>query len=236
MKLIKTALCATVASLAVAGAANAQEFSFNVGAATDYVFRGLDQTGPLTEGEVFGGVDLTAGAFYAGTWVSNVGSSVDNAMEYDFYAGYKPALGPLALDLGVVFYGYTESDSAAINSDWNTVEWKLAGSIPAGPATLGAAVYYSNDVASTDESSLYYEVNAAFTLESGPTISAAYGVFASDFPGVGAPDSYNTWNIGVTVPVTEKFSIDARYIGADDDAAAFGSDFDGVVGTLKATF
>jgi len=235
MKLIKTALCATVASMAMAGAANAQEFSFNVGAATDYVFRGLDQTGS-SEGELFGGVDLAADAFYAGTWFSNVGESGDRALEYDFYAGYKPSLGPVALDLGVIYYGYTESDSGAINSDWNTIEWKAAASVPAGPATLGAALYYSNDVASTDESSLYTEVNVAFTLESGPTISAAYGVFSSDWPGAGLPDSYGTWNIGVTFPFAEKFSFDARYIGADDDAVAFGADFDGVVGTLKAAF
>ena len=61
MKHFKLALAATAASMAMAGAAHADTtWAFNVGGASDYVFRGIDQTydfsGSGDSGfEVFGG-------------------------------------------------------------------------------------------------------------------------------------------------------------------------------------
>src|SRR6185437_12234796 len=45
--------------------------SANVGLTTDYVFRGISQSGE--EPAIQGGVDFTCGRFYAGVW----GSSID---------------------------------------------------------------------------------------------------------------------------------------------------------------
>ncbi|MEQ1490049.1 MAG: TorF family putative porin, partial [Terricaulis sp.] len=75
-----------------AGSAPAQadtDPSFNVGLATDYLFRGIDQTGYYDEGQAFGGIDATSGSFYAGAWVSNTGASPAQFIEYDLYAGWK---------------------------------------------------------------------------------------------------------------------------------------------------
>ena len=58
MKLFKTTLCAAVATLAMTGAASAADYSFNVGVANDYIFRGLDQTFD-TEGQLFGGLVMS---------------------------------------------------------------------------------------------------------------------------------------------------------------------------------
>ncbi len=237
MKMLKAALCGAVASIAMAGAAQAQEFTFNIGAASDYVFRGLDQTFDA-EGQIFGGVDVTADKFYAGAWLSNTGPDGDGAVEYDLYAGFKPELGGATLDLGLIYYAYTDNDSGSVSSDLNALEFKAALSVPAGPFTLGGALYYSPENGGFgDESTTYIEANAAYTFENGPTISAAIGNFSAD---VVAPiDSYTTWNIGATFPVGEKFSIDARYHGSDDDAeTAFGPDLadDFFVITGKFTF
>ncbi|MDZ4317828.1 MAG: TorF family putative porin, partial [Phenylobacterium sp.] len=73
MKTLKLTLLAAAATLAMGGAAAAQEspVSFNLGVASDYVYRGVSQTdeGP----QVFGGVDLAIGEMgYAGIWASNV--------------------------------------------------------------------------------------------------------------------------------------------------------------------
>ena len=43
--------------------------------------------------------------------------------------------GPVTLDLGVIYYGYVDQPSGSHEDYW---EFKAAGSIPAGPATLGA--------------------------------------------------------------------------------------------------
>ncbi|MBU3750980.1 MAG: hypothetical protein FGM52_11110, partial [Mycobacterium sp.] len=103
MKSFKLAAFAATAALALGTAAQAQdkpEFSFNVGAASDYVFRGFSQTdsGP----QVYGGADMSIGIFYAGTWLSNVDFGDSTDMEYDLYAGFKPTVGPVSLDVGIV--------------------------------------------------------------------------------------------------------------------------------------
>ena len=147
MKTLTTALLAAAATAAMSGAAFAQDdspldLSFNVGAATDYVWRGVSQTdGP----QISGGVDATVGGLvYAGTWISNVdfGTGNDTDFELDFYAGITPQLGPVSLDLGIMYYGYINAPSG---SDQDFVEFKLTGTVPVGPATLGAGVYWSDD-------------------------------------------------------------------------------------------
>jgi uncharacterized protein (TIGR02001 family) len=243
MKLFKVSLCAAVAvaTLGMASAASA-EVTFNAGVATDYVFRGIKQTvGDCcaeTSPEVFGGVDWSGGPnLYAGAWISNTGSSSSNGIETDFYAGWKPKAGPVTFDLGAIYYTYNNSNDGFVTDDLDTLEWKAAASMAAGPATVGAAVYYSSDWISTDEASWYYELNGSIPVKTDVLLSGAVGHFQSD--ALGGPDSYTTWNVGVTLPVTEKISIDARYIGTDNDATTLFGDFAAdnmFVGTIKATF
>ena len=63
-------LALIAASTAIALPAVAQDtgpqWSFNVAAASDYVFRGVSQT--EEDPAISGGVDVTVGSFYAGTW------------------------------------------------------------------------------------------------------------------------------------------------------------------------
>ncbi len=240
-KIIGTALAAGAAMLGSTAAiapANA-EVAFNVGLATDYVFRGIDQTTDYSEGQAFGGVDATfAEQFYVGAWVSNTGSHDTQFVEYDLYGGWKPTLGPVALDLGFIYYGYTDSDfTVADESDLNTYELKAAGSIPVGAVTLGAQLYWTPDFAgdadSLDNDGWYYEANAAYTFANKATLSGAIGAVDVDDYVV---DNYTTWNVGVTYPILDNLSIDGRYIGTDDDADTFGSNGDTLVATLKATF
>ena len=217
MKALKIALLAATASVAMGGAALAQDdagpsLSFNVGAATDYVFRGVSQTDE--EAQVFGGADLSYGMFYAGVWASNVDFGDDTDAEIDGYIGVKPTVGPVALDLAAIYYGYVNEPSDADLAYW---EFKAAGSIAAGPATFGAAVFYSPDFtgSATDEG-WYYELNGSVPIHEKITLSAAVG--HQDVKGAdGAGDiDYNTWNIGASFAATEHFGVDVRYHDTDE--------------------
>lgn len=229
------------ALLAGTAQAQAQEVSFNMGLATDYIFRGIDQTSPISEGQAFAGADVGFGEdFYAGAWISNTGPHIAQFFEYNFYAGYTPTIGPVSLDLGVIYYGFTDTDdTVGDESDFNTYELKVAGSVDASGVTWGAAVYYTPNFAGDadgldDNASFYYEANAAYTFANSATLSGAVGAVEVDDNLI---DSYTTWNVGVTYPITDNVSLDGRYIGTDDDATlGFGGNGDTLVGTLKLSF
>lgn len=235
MKALKLSLLAAAASLAMAGAAQAQDapaidVSFNIGANNDYVFRGISQTDE--DPSVFGGVDLTfGGTGYAGVWVSNVDFGDATDAEYDIYAGFKPAVGPVTLDVGVIYYGYLGAPSGA---DYDYFEGKFAASTTVGPTTIGAAVYYSPDFFGGIDDALYYEANFAVAIpETKFTVGGALGHQALEGPG-----DYTTWNLGVGFALTDNIGLDLRYFDTDlsggEDPLSLGDSR--IVGSVKLIF
>lgn len=229
MKVLKLALCAATASLAMAGSAMAEEsFGFNAGVASDYVFRGVSQT---DEGaQLFAGWDYSKGIFYAGGWASNVDFGDGTDVEVDAYLGVKPTWGDVTFDFGAIYYGYVNAPGGA---DWNQLELKAAASLPAGPFTVGAAAYYSPDYTGVDtDDSLYLEGNVAFTPADKWTVSAAYGTQMVDSP-LGNYD-YQTWNMGVGYAFNDTLSVDLRYHDSNLNCGSL-CDTRAVIG-LKAVF
>ena len=220
------ACAAAMAVLLTAGAASAQgapEVAWNLGVTSDYAFRGYSQT--AGDPAVFGGVDVTAGSFYAGAWASNVDFGDDTDAEVDLYGGYRTEVSGFAIDVGVVGYLYVSQPAGA---DYDYVELKAAASRAIGPLTLGAAVYWSPDFFGADEEATYVEANAAFSPADRWTVSGAVGHQALD---VNA--DYATWNAGVAYAISDNVAVDVRY--HDTDVTGPLSD-DRVVATLKFLF
>jgi uncharacterized protein (TIGR02001 family) len=216
------------AAVALAGTASAQSApvpSFNVGIANDYVFRGVSQTnGDI---QVFGGADLAVGQFYVGTWASNVDFGDSTDAEIDFYAGFKPTIGAVSMDFGVIYYGYI---GAPTGSEYGNFEFKAAGSVPAGPGSIGAAMFYSPDGFGAAEDALYYEVNTSFPLTEQLSIGGALGRQTFDGPG-----DYTTWNAGLTWAFMPNLAVDVRY--HDNNEGGWGKFYEERVAvTLKASF
>lgn len=227
MNTLKLSLAAGAAALAFAGAAQAETaVSFNVGATSDYIFRGVSQT--LEDPAVQGGVDVSSGIFYAGAWASNVDFGNGTDAEYDLYVGVKPTLGAATFDFAALRYGYMGSPSGSKQDYW---EFKGAVSVPAGPATLGAAVYYSPDFFGGTDEAVYYEVNGAVAIPNTKiSLSAALGRQDVSYAG-----DYTTWNVGAGYAITDNIGVDVRY--HDTDEHAFGKIYDSrVVASIKATF
>jgi uncharacterized protein (TIGR02001 family) len=123
-------LATTVAAPAVAADSSV---AFNAGAVTDYRYRGISQS--RLKPALQGGVDYTAGGFYAGAWGSTIqwikdgGGGAD--VEVDIYGGYKLELAKdTVLDLGVLTYQYP---SNGLNPSPNTTE--VYGALTFGPVT-----------------------------------------------------------------------------------------------------
>ena len=204
------------------------DVAFSAAAASDYVFRGVSQT--ESDPAVSAGVDVTQGLFYAGAWAGNVSfaGDADTDAEIDLYAGVRPEFGGFDWDFGVVSYFYAGQPDGA---DYDYVELKAAASRAVGPATLGAAIYWSPDFfgASEDEAT-YAEINGAISPADKWTISAAVGRqwVSSDF-------DYVTWNLGAAYQLTDHLALDVRYF--DTDEHDFGDAYDSrAVASLKAVF
>jgi uncharacterized protein (TIGR02001 family) len=230
MNLMKISLAAAAATVALSGAAMAEELklSYNVGVASDYVFRGVSNT--QEDPQIFGGVDASYGIGYAGVWASNVDFGTDDpTAEIDLYAGVKPTVGDTALDLGLIYYGYVD-DKGATPGSYSYVELKAAASKPVGPATVGLAFYYSPEFPFKTGKAMYYEVNGSFPVMEKLSLSAALGHQEIDSAG-----DYATWNIGATYALTSNLGVDLRY--SDTDEHGYGKIYgDRVTVSLKAAF
>jgi uncharacterized protein (TIGR02001 family) len=211
-----------LSSLVFTGAALAQAkapepdytLSFNVGAVTDYRYRGISQT--RLKPALQGGADFAhKSGFYIGTWASTIrwikdaGGKAD--AEVDVYGGYKFNAGPVATDVGVLRYLYPNS-SLAVNPD--TTELYAAGTW--GPATLK----YSHAVTNlfgfaNSEHSTYWDLNATFdTGFWGLTVTPHIGYQRIKNNG---PFSYTDWSVALGKDFGNGLSASLAYVDTDNN-------------------
>jgi uncharacterized protein (TIGR02001 family) len=90
----------------------------NVTLASEYRFRGIDQT--FGKPAIQGGFDYAhSSGFYVGNWNSNVNQFAGYPganIEMDFYGGYKKAFGDFGLDVGAIYYYYPGSDASLLGA------------------------------------------------------------------------------------------------------------------------
>jgi uncharacterized protein (TIGR02001 family) len=214
----KTLLLATAlvcGTPAIASAQEAATTSVNLGAASNYMFRGVNQN-VNDDIQIFGGLDVSAGSFYVGTWLSNVDFGTDAQLEVDVYAGFKPKLGPVQLDLGVLGYLYPQEDNLRI------FEVKAAGTVAneAGMSLTGSA-FYSPEAGKDGPSYWYAELAAAVPIPGakvGPfALSLAAAVGTADYETNLALPDYTNWKLGVTAATENGWAIDLFYTDTDVD-------------------
>jgi uncharacterized protein (TIGR02001 family) len=232
MARLKAIAAGAAAALVFAGRAGAEArgpitMTFDVGAATDYAFRGVSQTAGRPN--VFAGADLDVGRNgYVGAWASNVDLHDGTRAEFDLYGGLRPTVGPVTLDIGVIHYAYAGQRRGRRN---DYTELKLAPSMALGPATLGLAYFHAQDFFGRAGPSNYVEANAVLPIAAAPvSVSGAVGRQQ-----VTGPDDYTTWNLGVSYALGRALGFDLRYWDTDSHSLgkAYGAK---IVLGLKASF
>lgn len=218
-------LAGATAALASTGAM-AGNLSGNVGAVSDYMFRGVDQTGGAA---VQGGVDYNLDfGLYTGLWVSN--SLAGGGNEADVYVGYGLKAGPVDLDGGVIYYGYTE-DTEGVgvpNGDYAEVYIgagfgpavlkvfyapEFGGDTPAGSAgPNGSGDLEKNDLMYVT-SSVTLSLNE--TLSFIPQVGFTSGDGAKDTPAFG--DEYIDYSVTAVKQLEDELSVSLAVIGTDRD-------------------
>ena len=200
-------------ALVAAGALTAPvaaQIEGNVAITSNYVFRGISQTGDGPA--ISGGFDLaTESGLYVGVWGSSVDFSDDTTMEMDVYAGYGWEAYGWGFDAGVIYYAYPDSPDGQ-----NFVEVYGGVSREFGPVAWDATVAFSPEFYGEIGEGLYLSTGAA--VEFGPvTVDARVG--DSSFSDLSGAD-YKDYQVGVSGTVLENIGWDLRYFkatnGGDD--------------------
>ena len=153
-KYSRKAFFAVFLGFATVGTTFAGSLDWNVGATSQYMWRGMSQGSGAA---VSGGLDYSAdNGFSIGTWVSNVDFGDDTTYELDGYFGYS--FGPVSL--GYIYYAYPDGD------DLDFSEVSISAEL--GAVTLGVAVLADADWEGTSfGDDPYFFLDTGFTLVEG---------------------------------------------------------------------
>ena len=200
------------------------QVAFNVGAVTDYRYRGISQS--RVKPAIQGGIDYAAGPFYVGAWASTIkwidDFGGDSKVEIDLYGGYKGSLTKeISYDVGVLGYVYP---SNGLNPSANTTE--VYGALTYGPATLKYSHSLTDTFANADSKNSYYlDLSASFDLGGGLMLTPHIGYQKIKGP-FSDPGSYTDY----ALTVSKDFSgivVSGALIGTDADKSFYSSPVNG---------
>jgi len=231
-KLLVAVLAALAATpvLAADAPASPHTFSSNVALVSDYLYRGISQSG--ANPAIQGGFDYahSSGA-YAGMWGSSISTLGDAGLansaglELDTYFGYKGSMDPISYDVGFLRYNYPGEYGAGITkADTNEIYGALTYSY------VTAKLSYSlGDLFGVSEAkgSTYIELNASYPIaDAGVVISAHYGkqtykgITADGLKAGGTDPTYADYKVGVTKDFSG-YVVGLAYSDTDTDPVGF---------------
>ena len=198
----KTALTLAM-GLLVSGAANAA-VEANIGATSNYVWRGATQTSD--DATLQGGVDYSnEDGFSLGAWASDV--KFADGYELDIYGAYS-AESASGIGYSVGFTQYLYPDATDIDF------LEINGSVSVGPVTAAIAHTISADTASY-EGDNYYSLSAGTDLEEGLSISGTLGYYDYNSDA----DSYTHAQLDLTKSMGDYGDITASVSKLNNDGA-----------------
>ncbi|MGL5005495.1 MAG: TorF family putative porin, partial [Casimicrobium sp.] len=205
--------------------------SGNIGVASSYIYRGLNQSD--YKPAIQAGLDYShASGFYVGAWGSSIrwlkdfGVSSGNT-EIDLYAGYKGSTGDINYDVGVLRYEYTSRVTPGLTNP-DTTELYVAGTYKW--ATLKYSHSLTNTFGVADSKNTYYvDLTAAIPVIDNVTLTLHAG-----YQGFKGPNkdlaSYTDGKIAATYDFGNGATIEGGVTGTDADKNAytpFGKKFTG---------
>ena len=146
--------------------------SANIGVGSNYIWRGVTQTGD--QAAVSGGLDYDFGnGLSVGTWTSNLDDGL--GYELDLYGAYGGKIGAADYSVGLTNYRYPTQNDA----DFTEVN----GSLGFGPVSLGLAYTIDSDddnTATFSKGDIYYSLGFSKEIKSDLTVGATIGKYDFD--------------------------------------------------------
>jgi uncharacterized protein (TIGR02001 family) len=222
---IKKTQLIVLAALAISGGAFGQTkapepdytFSYNVGAVTDYRYRGISQS--RLKPALQGGIDFAhKSGFYLGTWASSIkwvkDAGGDAPAEIDLYGGYKASYNDIAYDIGVLTYQYP---GHKLPVSPNTTELYAAGTV--GPATLKYSHSVTNLFGFSDsKNSGYLDLSASFDLGNSWSVTPHIG---HQWVKHNSAFAYTDYSVTLGKDFGNGLSASAALVGTDASSGAY---------------
>jgi uncharacterized protein (TIGR02001 family) len=243
--LVALTLSAAAGAMAQTAAPAAPEstLAYNIGAVSDYRYRGISQT--RKQATLQGGFDYNdKSGFYVGAWASGIkwiqdAGAKDGTVEIDLYGGYKGAAGDVAYDVGFLRYQYQGNTLAKVSGlvDANTNEVYAAATM--GLFTAKYSYATSNLFGNPKSTGSYYlDLSAAVDLGEGYSLTPHVG---RQSIANGASYSYNDYALTLGKDLGNGLSASAAVIGtnAQKDAYVYNGNqlgTSGLVVGVKYTF
>jgi uncharacterized protein (TIGR02001 family) len=164
--------------------APASSLSYNIGAVTEYRYRGISQS--AREPALQGGVDYSAASgWYVGAWASTIkwikdssfpGASAKGPVELDLYGGYKGSINDaLSYDVGGLYYWYVGNTLKNVTGE-NANTFEIYGALTYSLFTLKYSHSLTNLFGAPDsKGSGYLDASAAFDLGNGYSLTPHVG-------------------------------------------------------------
>ncbi len=177
------------------------DIAFGGGIQSDYNFRGVSQTdrGPGAWAyfeprcKIHSNIEL-----YAGAWAWSTKLPTTPTGEFDFYAGIRPTIGPLAFDFGFMYYYYPRE----------VQQWILPGNVGVTDVFTGTPLTLND----TD----FWEVYGKVTWTATDWLAlGAYVYYADSFLNTGAPGTFAGGTVKVTLPSSMLPTDVGAYVSAE---------------------
>lgn len=188
--------------------AAAQDFTLNYGvtATSNYMFRSTTQSDD--EPAVQGYVEGASGIFFAGVWASTVDfpgdpDFGDDNAEFDLYAGIRPELGDVSVEINYTRFVYDESGDCC-------GEIGLILGYPVSDTLEFGGAFYGDPGSDT----------AWLQATAGAIVFADYtldGTVGTDFGTLDYGKDKFAWDIGVSRGFAEVATVDLRYHDSNVD-------------------
>ncbi|WP_019592249.1 TorF family putative porin [Thioalkalivibrio sp. ALRh] len=228
-KFTRSALAAAIVTVGSTGgvaftSTAAAELSVNIGAVSNYYFRGFSETDDGAA--IQGGIDYEhESGFYVGTWLSNVDFGDDTSYEMDLYLGFADEFdNGFGYDVGYLYYAYPDArdDSGSLSADFGEVYGEI--SFDTGPVGLYTGMAYvvndSSDSALEKKDMYYY---AGLDIPFMDVYSAGFLVGRTNFDDSDL-DNYTHYTASLSRDAGDwgEFSFNLEYVDeSDEDVGAW---------------
>lgn len=205
--------------------AQAQDFSGQIGVATEYVGKGIGKS--AGDPSLFGSVEVSAGQFYGSVFGSTAELSQGSDAEIVTTVGYRPEFAGFEFDLSAM---NKDLPGARPGVDANFMEYQADVSRALGPVGARLRVNYTPDGFAGTREAWWVEAQAAVALDRRTKASVALGERTAE-----GGSEYTAWNAGVKRKLTDRLALDVRWY--DTDGHTYGEAYEGrLVGSLALTF